>query len=161
LPGVGAAADTMAGLARAGMIEPLRTAVASGRPFLGVWIGLQVLMTASDEDGGAPCLDIVGGQVRRIPPGVKVPHMGWNQVHLRRPHPLFEGIPNDSYFYFVHSYYADPADPAVVLGETEHAVRFPSVIARDNLAATQFHPEKSGPIGVKVYENFCRQAGQL
>jgi glutamine amidotransferase len=161
LPGVGAAADTMAGLARAGMIAPLRAAVASGRPFLGVCIGLQVLMTASDEDGGAPCLDIVGGQVRRIPPGVKVPHMGWNQVHLRRPHPLFDGIPNDSYFYFVHSYYADPADPAVVLGETEHAVRFPSVIARDNLVATQFHPEKSGPIGVKVYENFCRQAGQL
>lgn len=160
LPGVGAAADTMSGLREGGLVEPLRAAVEAGKPFLGVCIGLQVLLTASDEDGGAACLDLVPGRVRRLPPGVKVPHMGWNQVHLKTVHPLFEGIPNDSYFYFVHSYYADPADPAVVLGETEYAVRFPSVIAQDNLVATQFHPEKSGAPGLRVYENFCRLAGQ-
>ncbi|MFN8532190.1 MAG: imidazole glycerol phosphate synthase subunit HisH [Dehalococcoidia bacterium] len=161
LPGVGAAADTMSGLREAGMVEPLRSAVRQGKPFFGVCIGLQVLLTESDEDGGAACLDIVPGRVRRIPDGVKVPHMGWNQVHSRRDHPLFAGIPNDSFFYFVHSYYAEPADPEVVLGETEHLVRFCSVIARDNLVATQFHPEKSGPIGVRIYQNFCREAGQL
>jgi glutamine amidotransferase len=160
LPGVGAAADTMSGLREGGLVEPLRAAVQEGKPFLGVCIGLQVLLTTSDEDGGAACLDLVPGRVRRLPPGVKVPHMGWNQVRLKTDHPLFEGIPNDSYFYFVHSYYADPVDPGVVLGETEYAVCFPSVIARDNLVATQFHPEKSGPKGLRVYENFCRLAGQ-
>jgi glutamine amidotransferase len=160
LPGVGAAADTMSGLREAGLDAPLRAAVREGKPFLGVCIGLQVLLTESDEDGGAACLDIIPGRVRRLPPGVKVPHMGWNQVHLKAEHPLFDGIPNGSYFYFVHSYYADPADPAVVLGETEHAVRFASVIAADNLVATQFHPEKSGPRGLRIYENFCTQAGQ-
>ncbi|GIW07028.1 MAG: imidazole glycerol phosphate synthase subunit HisH [Dehalococcoidia bacterium] len=160
LPGVGAAADTMSGLREAGLIEPLRAAVRAGKPFFGVCIGLQVLLTESDEDGGAACLDIVPGRVRRIPPGVKVPHMGWNHVHLRKDHPLFEGIPNDSYFYFVHSYYADPADPEVVIGETEYAVRFPAVLAADNVVATQFHPEKSGLRGLRIYENFCRMAGQ-
>jgi len=160
LPGVGAAADTMSGLARAGLVEPLRAAAQAGKPFLGVCIGLQVLFTSSEEDGGAACLDIVPGRVRRLPAGVKVPHMGWNQVHLKASHPLFAGIPNDSFFYFVHSYYAEPADPSLVLGETEYALRFCSVLARENLVATQFHPEKSGALGLRIYANFCREAGQ-
>ncbi|MCS7001584.1 MAG: imidazole glycerol phosphate synthase subunit HisH [Dehalococcoidia bacterium] len=161
LPGVGAAADTMRGLARSGLVEPLQRAAREGKPFLGVCIGLQVLLTASDENGGAPCLDIVPGRVRRLPPERKAPHMGWNQVWLTRPHPLFDGIPDGSFFYFVHSYYADPIDPSVVLGRTDYGVTFCSVIARDHLVATQFHPEKSGALGLRLYENFCRLAGQI
>ncbi|MCS6802962.1 MAG: imidazole glycerol phosphate synthase subunit HisH [Chloroflexota bacterium] len=160
LPGVGAAADTMSGLREAGLVAPLRAAVKAGKPFFGVCIGLQVLLTVSDENGGAACLDIVPGRVRRLPAGLKVPHMGWNEVVLKARHPLFDGIPNGSYFYFVHSYYADPDDPAVVLGETEYGIRFPAVLAAENLVATQFHPEKSGPLGLRLYENFCRLAGQ-
>ncbi len=162
LPGVGAAKDTMSGLASAGMVEPLREAVRQGKPFLGVCIGLQVLLTDSDEDGGSACLDIVPGKVKRLPPGLKVPHMGWNRVRFTRPHPVLAGIPDDSYFYFVHSYHAEPADPNAVIGRTEHGIEFCSVLAQgENLLATQFHPEKSGTLGLKIYENFCRLAGQL
>lgn len=158
LPGVGAARDTMRGLADAGMVEPLRDVVASGRPFLGVCIGLQVLMTTSEENGGSACLDIVKGTTRHLPQGVKAPHMGWNQVHLATNHPLFEGIPNDSYFYFVHSYAAVPDDPKTVLGTSDHGGPFCSVLTKDNLTATQFHPEKSGELGLQIYANFVRLA---
>ena len=148
----------MRGLADTGMVETLRTVVASGRPFLGVCIGLQVLMTSSDENGGSACLDIVQGTTRHLPGNVKAPHMGWNQVHLNSDHPLFEGIPNDSYFYFVHSYAVVPTDSQMVLGVTDHGGNFCSVLAKDNLTATQFHPEKSGDLGLQIYANFVRLA---
>ncbi|MCX7623555.1 MAG: imidazole glycerol phosphate synthase subunit HisH [Thermomicrobium sp.] len=154
VPGVGAAADTMRHLTELGLVASLEAAVARGTPFLGICMGLQVLLEVSYEGGKHRCLGIVPGTVRRLPDEVTVPHMGWNEVWLRRPHPLFAGIPNGTDFYFVHSFYADPADEDWILGETEYGVRFASVLARDNVMATQFHPEKSGSWGLRVLENF-------
>lgn len=159
LPGVGAAADTMANLRSAGLVEPVRAYIASGRPFLGVCMGLQALFDVSEEGGQHPCLGVIPGRVVRFPQGLTVPHMGWNTVRLRRPHPVFEGVAPDSYFYFVHSYYPQPADDAAIAAETEYdGVRFASVVARGNLLATQFHPEKSGVDGLRLYANFVRLA---
>jgi glutamine amidotransferase len=158
LPGVGAAADTMANLARCGLVEPIRQYIASGRPFLGVCMGLQALFTVSEEGGEHPCLDILPGRVRRLPYGLKVPHMGWNRVHQRQPHPVFEAIPDGAFFYFVHSYYVNPQDPSVVAAETDYGVTFAAVVATTNIVATQFHPEKSGEAGLRLYENFLRLA---
>ncbi len=159
VPGVGAAADTMANLRSGGLIEPIRDYVASGRPFLGVCMGMQALFDLSEEGGEHECLGVLPGRIVRFPAGLTVPHMGWNTVRLRSSHPVFEDIEADSYFYFVHSYYALPAADAVVLGETEYnRVQFPAVVARDNLIATQFHPEKSGTDGLRLYANFLRLA---
>jgi glutamine amidotransferase len=160
MPGVGAAADTMRNLQEHGFVEPLRAYISAGRPFLGVCMGLQALLTVSEEGGAHPCLDIVPGRVRRLPStngggaALKIPHMGWNAVEQLREHPVFEGIPDASYFYFVHGYYPDPEDESVVIGRTEYGVPFASVIARDKLVATQFHPEKSGGVGLRLYRNF-------
>jgi glutamine amidotransferase len=159
VPGVGAAADTMANLRAAGLVEPLRDYIAAGRPFLGVCMGLQALFDVSEEGGEHACLGVVPGRVVRFATGLTVPHMGWNTVRLLRPHPVFAGIADGAYFYFVHSYYPRPADPADVAGETEYGgMRFASVVARGNLLATQFHPEKSGRDGLRLYANFVRLA---
>ena len=160
VPGVGAAADTMANLRHSGFVEPIRGYIASGRPFLGVCMGQQALFTVSEEGGEHECLGILPGRVVRLAEGLKVPHMGWNQVRIVRSHPIFEGINDGSYFYFVHSYYPQPDDSSVVIGETEYGVRFPSVIARDNIVATQFHPEKSGETGLRMYSNFLTIAAR-
>ncbi len=154
VPGVGAAADTMRNLHASKMVEPVREFIASGRPFFGVCMGQQALLSVSEEGGEHPCLDIIPGRVKKLPGGQKVPHMGWNQVRQTQEHPIFEGIPDDSYFYFVHSYYPDPEDPDVVIGETDYGLAFASVLARDNIVATQFHPEKSGDMGLRMYANF-------
>jgi glutamine amidotransferase len=156
LPGVGAAADTMSNLARRRLVEPIREYIASGRPFLGVCMGLQVLFSVSEEGGEHPCLDILPGRVRRLPDGLKVPHMGWNRVRQRDPHPIFDGISDDAFFYFVHSYYAEPEDPSIVIAETDYGVTFPAAVAKDNIVAMQFHPEKSAECGLRVYQNFLR-----
>jgi len=156
LPGVGAAADTMSNLAQRHLVEPIREYIASGRPFLGVCMGLQVLFSVSEEGGEHSCLDILPGRVRRLPVGLKVPHMGWNRVRPRCSHPIFDGISDGAFFYFVHSYYAQPEDPSVVIGETDYGVTFPAVVARDNIVATQFHPEKSAESGLRLYQNFLR-----
>jgi glutamine amidotransferase len=160
LPGVGAAADTMRNLQAGGLVEPLREYIASGRPFLGVCMGQQALLSVSEEGGRHACLDIIPGRVRRLPGGQKVPHMGWNQVRQRRPHPVFEGIADNAYFYFVHSYYPDPEEPDIVIGETDYGVTFASILARRNVVATQFHPEKSGSDGLRFYGNFLSLAFQ-
>ncbi|MEK7848438.1 MAG: imidazole glycerol phosphate synthase subunit HisH [Chloroflexota bacterium] len=157
LPGVGAAPAAMERLERLGLAAAIRRAVAQGRPFLGLCVGLQVLFATSQEGGGCPCLDILPGQVVRLPSGLKVPHMGWNRVWQRQAHPIFDGIPDGDYFYFVHSYYASPSERGVVAGETEYGVTFASVIIRDSLVATQFHPEKSGEVGLRFYSNFLNQ----
>lgn len=172
VPGVGAAADTMRNLRARGLVEPLRRVIAAGRPFLGVCMGMQALFTVSEEGGREECLDVIPGVVRRLPSGeaaegpedrglkLKIPHMGWNTVRRLHDHFIFRGIPDGAYFYFVHSFYADPADPQVVIGETEYGRPFPAIIARENIVATQFHPEKSGEHGLRIYENFLAHALQ-
>ncbi len=160
LPGVGAAADTMRNLRHHELVEPIREYIAGGRPFLGVCMGQQALFDISEEGGRHPCLGILPGRIVRLPAGLKVPHMGWNRVRIARPHPIFEGIPDGSYFYFVHSYHPRPENPSIIIGETDYGVTFPSVVARDNIVATQFHPEKSGPMGLRMYDNFLRIAAR-
>jgi len=156
LPGVGAAADTMKNLKRLGLASPIRQLITEERPFFGVCIGLQVLFTSTEEGGWHECLDIIPGRVRKLPAGLKVPHMGWNQVKQKASHPIFSGIPDEANFYFVHSYYVEPDDKSLVAGETDYGVPICSVIARGNLVATQFHPEKSGEFGLKMYSNFLK-----
>ena len=158
LPGVGAAADTMANLNRLGLTGPIRQFITDGRPFFGVCMGLQVLFTGTEEGGWHECLDIIPGRVKKLPDGQKIPHMGWNQVKQRLDHPIFSGIPDEANFYFVHSYYGAPEDESLVAGETEYGATICSVIARENLVATQFHPEKSGESGLKMYDNFLKLA---
>jgi len=156
LPGVGAAGDTINSLERLGMVDPIRRVIAQNRPFFGVCLGLQVLFTDSEEGGGQRCLDLIPGMVRRLPSHLKVPQMGWNQVRQRLAHPLFDRIPDGANFYFVHSYYADPEEEAIVAGETDYGLSFPSVIIKGNIVATQFHPEKSGDLGLRMYDNFLK-----
>lgn len=160
MPGVGAAADTMRNLEEHNFSDPLRKYIKSGRPFLGVCMGLQALLTVSEEGGEHKCLDIVEGRVRRFERkgDMKIPHMGWNAVEQVREHPVFDGIPDGSFFYFVHGYYPDPEDESIVIGRTDYGGPFASVIARDNLIATQFHPEKSGKVGLRLYRNFLEDA---
>ena len=160
LPGVGAAADTMRNLRQRGLVEPIREYIAADRPFLGVCMGLQALMTASDEGGGHDCLDILPGRVVRLPAGRKVPHMGWNRVRRKRESALFEGIPDGAYFYFVHSYYCDLSEAGDLLASTDYGVEVAAVVQRSNLAATQFHPEKSGAYGLRIYRNFLTAAAE-
>ncbi len=158
LPGVGAAADAMISLKRLGLIDPIRNLVSWNRPLLGICLGLQLLFTGTEEGGWNECLKIVPGKVKKLPPGLKIPHMGWNQVEQKFTHPIFEGIPDKTNFYFVHSYYVDPDDRTVVVGETDYGISFCSAIARGNLVATQFHPEKSGEFGLRIYRNFFKMA---
>lgn len=158
LPGVGAAGETMKNLKTLGMVAPIRQFIGDGRPFLGVCIGLQILFAGTEEGGWHKCLGVIPGQVRKLPAGLKIPHMGWNQVKQIGSHPIFDGIPDEANFYFVHSYYVEPDDKSLVAGETEYGIRLCSVIARDNVIATQFHPEKSGELGLRMYGNFIKLA---
>jgi glutamine amidotransferase len=158
LPGVGAAADTMRNLERLGLSEAIRRVVADGTPMLAICVGMQVLFDETEEGGRHRCLGIIPGTVRRLRPGLKIPHMGWNQVHQEFRHPLFDSIQDGANFYFVHSYCAEPRDSAVVAGTTDYGVPFCSALVSGNLMATQFHPEKSGKNGLKMYENFLRLA---
>lgn len=155
VPGQGSAVDAMKNLTRLGLVEPLREYVRSGRPFLGVCLGEQVIFESSEEGDGVACLGLLRGTVRKLPAGQKVPHMGWNSVRFRQPHLLLDGVPTDTYFYFVHSYYVDPADSAAIVGETDYGVTFASIVAQDNVFAVQFHPEKSSDLGLQIYRNFA------
>lgn len=156
-PGVGATADSMENLRARGLVDVLRAVAASDRPLFGVCVGQQVLFDTSYEGEPHSCLGIFPGAVRRFPDvELIVPHMGWNNVTLRHAHPLFAGIPDGTEFYFVHSYYCDPEDDTIVLGEADYGTPFAAAIARGNVMATQFHPEKSGRWGLEIYRNFAR-----
>ena len=160
LPGVGAAADTMAGLGSRGLLEPVSEYVRSGRPYLGICMGLQVLFERSEEDDGTPCLNLYDGAICRFSDGLHVPHMGWNQVHQNRKVPILEGVPQDANFYFVHSYFAPADNPRVVGATTGYGVEFLSVLHDGNVFGTQFHPEKSGAPGLRIYANFASLCGE-
>jgi glutamine amidotransferase len=156
LPGVGAFADAMSELRRTGLGEAFREAVHRGKPCLGVCLGLQLLFDLSLEDGEHTGLGLLRGRVVRFAsqPGLKIPHMGWNTLKLRRPAPLLAGLADSSSVYFVHSYHARPEDPEVVAAEADYPDPFAAVVWRDNLTACQFHPEKSQGVGLAMYSNF-------
>ena len=158
LPGVGAAADTMDSLHALELVGSVKQYIADDRPFFGVCMGLQVLFTGTEEGGWHECLNIFPGRVKKLPPGLKIPHMGWNQVEQKKAHTIFDGIPDQANFYFVHSYYIEPDDQSIIAGETEYGIKMCSVITKGNLAATQFHPEKSGEFGLMMYSNFLKHA---
>lgn len=161
LPGVGAAGATMENLNALGLADVLRNDVArGGKPFLGICIGIQVLLERSEEDR-ASCLGIIAGHVTRYPAAIdgrplKVPQIGWNRVRQTRPHPVFDGVADNTHFYFVNSYYPVPDDPAVIIATSDYGVTFTAALARDNVIATQFHLEKSGAAGLRLLDNFCR-----
>ena len=159
-PGQGAARDCMAALSQHRLQEAVRDALTS-KPFLGICMGLQVMLDFSEENAGTPLLGLVAGRVRWFglrrdaqDHPLKIPHMGWNQVHQERQHPLWDGIPQDSRFYFVHSYYVNPEQPSLTAGSTDYGIRFASVLAQDNWFAVQFHPEKSAGHGLRLLGNF-------
>jgi imidazole glycerol-phosphate synthase subunit HisH len=156
LPGVGAFADAMTELRRTGLGDAFREAVIRGKPCLGVCLGLQLLFDRSFEDGEYDGLGLIPGQVVRFAPrpGLKVPHMGWNTLRIRRPCPVFEGVEGSPSVYFVHSYHAETADPAVIAAEADYPDPFPAAVWRENLMACQFHPEKSQRVGLAMYANF-------
>ena len=162
-PGVGAAGAAMANLRSLGLIEPIKKVIQSGRPFLGICIGIQLLLGFSEEDGGTQCMGIVAGSAKKFvsdDPLCKIPQMGWNGLDIKKPHALLEGIEDKSEFYFVHSYYPCPDEKNIVVGTTDYAgVDFAAMIARDNMAAVQFHPERSGRIGLRLLENFAKWEG--
>ncbi|MEJ2201559.1 MAG: imidazole glycerol phosphate synthase subunit HisH [Desulfuromonadaceae bacterium] len=161
LPGVGAFKDCMDNLREGGFVEPILRHVEAGKPFLGICLGLQLLFSESEEFGRHQGLGIVPGKVVRFPADMrvggeelKVPHMGWNQIRLQQEIPLFRGVEEDSSVYFVHSYYVVPEDAKAVATSTEYGICFCSSICRDNVMATQFHPEKSQQVGLRILRNF-------
>ncbi|HEY7744895.1 MAG TPA: imidazole glycerol phosphate synthase subunit HisH [Desulfuromonadales bacterium] len=161
LPGVGAFRDCMNNLRTGGFVEPIKRHIESGRPFLGICLGLQLLFTESEEFGRHHGLGIIPGRVVRFPAGMrqegeelKVPHMGWNQIALRRRAPIFKGVADGAAVYFVHSYYVVPEDEGVVATVTDYGIPFCSSIWRENVMATQFHPEKSQQVGLTILKNF-------
>jgi len=157
LPGVGAFEDAMTELRARGLVEPIRELVAAGKPFLGICLGLQLLFDVSYEGGEFTGLGILRGKVVRfdLPHEYKVPHMGWNEARIKRPAPILQGLADNTHFYFVHSYYVVPEDESLVALETNYGHPFCAAVWRDNLFATQFHPEKSQADGLKLLKNFA------
>jgi glutamine amidotransferase len=167
-PGVGAMRDCMLALNQSGLSTVIQQ-VAKTKPLLGICLGMQALLTDSEENNGTRCLDIFAGHVAHFSEplidsnkdALKIPHMGWNQVHQLHSHPLWENIPQDSRFYFVHSYYAQPDDAAVIAATTQYPVPFTCALAQDNIFAVQFHPEKSQAVGLQLLKNFLSWNGQV
>ncbi len=159
VPGVGAAEDTMRNLRSKRLTEPLLEYISSGRPFLGVCMGMQALFEKSYEGGEHDCLGVLDGTIERFPTDTVAPHMGWNTIHNVADHPILDGFDDGAYLYFVHSYYAQPSVDGIVLARAEYGgVNFPAIVGRDNLIATQFHPEKSGETGLLIYKNFVENS---
>ncbi|MCK5392349.1 MAG: imidazole glycerol phosphate synthase subunit HisH [Deltaproteobacteria bacterium] len=164
LPGVGAFGDCVKNLGEYGLIDPIKEFIDSGRPFLGICLGLQVLFEESEEAPGVKGLGLIKGRVIKFPDfkneGLKVPHMGWNQVTIKKDIPILEGVPQNSWFYFVHSYYPKPEDDNVSAVKTFYGLEFTAAVAKDNIFASQFHPEKSSTLGLKVIQNFSALCGE-
>lgn len=165
-PGVGAAGDAMVNLRERGLDSWLTVWIKKGKPLLGICLGTQIILDDSQENDTS-CIGLVRGSTKRFPDtlmeggnALKIPHMGWNSVKFHRQHPVFRGIPAEAEFYFVHSYYPAPLDKSVVLGTTSYGMEFCSVLAADNLVAMQFHPEKSGRLGLQILQNFCIWSGK-
>lgn len=165
-PGVGAAGEAMAYLRQKKLDNTLKNLFASGKPIMGICLGTQIILEHSEEDN-AECIGLINGSTRRFPERLtsggeilKIPHMGWNSVNFKGEHPVFAKIALEAEFYFVHSYYPAPVDEAVVLGTTDYGINFCSVLAKDNLVAMQFHPEKSGHPGLQILKNFCVWRGR-
>lgn len=156
LPGVGSFGDAMASMAERGLVDTVREAALSGKPFLGICLGLQLLFAESDESPAVSGLGVLDGKISLIPKndGLKVPHMGWNSVEIKQNSGIFKGIPNGSYFYFVHSFYLNGAKENEVAGTTQYGTEIQCAVEKGNLCATQFHPEKSGEIGLMLLKNF-------
>lgn len=156
LPGVGAFGDAMANLKRYGLDEVIRQVVRKGTPFLGICLGLQLLFERSDETPGVEGLGILKGEVLRIPEkeDLKIPHMGWNSLHLQNDGRLFRGLKEDSYVYFVHSYYLKATEKEIVKATTDYSVNIHASVEKDNVFACQFHPEKSSDVGLQILKNF-------
>ena len=166
-PGVGAAGEAMAYLREKKLDVWLKNYSKTGKPLLGICLGTQIVLDYSEENT-TECIGLVAGSTKRFPEKLisegetlKIPHMGWNSVNFRRSHPVFRDISPDAEFYFVHSYYPAPSEDAVVLGTTDYGMNFCSVLAKDNLVATQFHPEKSGRPGLQILRNFCAWRGNV
>ncbi|MGL6015570.1 MAG: imidazole glycerol phosphate synthase subunit HisH [Selenomonadaceae bacterium] len=158
LPGVGAFGDCMENLTRSGLIPAIRQAIAAGKPLLGICVGLQILFEGSDESPGAAGLGVFSGQVKKIvAPGLKIPHMGWNSLRTEASTgviDLFDGLGQGAYVYFVHSYHAAPTDPDIITARSEYGESITAAVAKDNVQAVQFHPEKSGDVGLRLLKNF-------
>jgi glutamine amidotransferase len=166
-PGVGAAGEAMAYLREKKLDVWLKNYIKTGQPLLGICLGTQIILDYSEENK-TECIGLVSGSTKRFPEeltsegqALKIPHMGWNSVTFLRSHPVFQGVSPDAEFYFVHSYYPAPSDDATVLGTTEYGMTFCSVLAKDNLVAMQFHPEKSGRPGLQILKNFCVWRGNV
>lgn len=155
LPGVGAFKDCMQELSSLKLIDTVRDVIKNGKPYLGICLGLQILFSESEEFGKCRGLGIFRGQVVRFKNGdLKIPHMGWNELNIKQKNPLLSGIPEKSFFYFVHSYYVAPEEESIVLTSTLYGTEFTSAVCKDNIFAVQFHPEKSQTLGLKLLENF-------
>ena len=159
LPGVGSFGDAMASMAERGLVDTVRDAALSGKPFLGICLGLQLLFAESDESPAVQGLGVLDGKISLIPKndGLKVPHMGWNSVEIKQNSGIFKGIPNASYFYFVHSFYLNGANADEVAGTTQYGTEIQCAVEKGNLCATQFHPEKSGEVGLMLLKNFLEK----
>jgi len=156
LPGVGAFRDAMANLREYGLLEPFVEKVKAGTPALGICLGMHLLFTESEEFGLHRGLDLLKGRVIKLPSHLRVPHMGWNQLHPKRVNGLTKGVPASSYVYFVHSYYVEPQSPEIILATTDYEIEFPAIVHSSNVWATQFHPEKSQRVGERLLDNFAR-----
>ena len=155
LPGVGAFRDCISNLNKLNLIEVIIKAIIEGKPYLGICLGLQILFSESEEFGSCKGLDILKGKVVKFQKiNLKIPHMGWNIVNIKKESPLFDSVPDKSYFYFVHSYYVIPEDKDIISATTEYGIEFTSAIWKNNIMATQFHPEKSQKLGLKILKNF-------
>jgi glutamine amidotransferase len=164
LPGVGAFGDCVKNLTEYKLIDPILKFIDSGKPFLGICLGLQVLFEESEEAPGVKGLGVIKGGVVRFPDfkeeHLKVPHMGWNQVSIKKDVPILKGVPENSWFYFVHSYYPSPEDDSVSAVKTTYGFEFTAAVSKNNIFASQFHPEKSSDLGLKMINNFSIQCGE-